>query len=690
MQLPRELSRAIYLLLLLFLVSSCASVKLNPPGPEAQSILILPYSKLNTTGRSVGYIYHYHIVNLGDDSIIYEAKFNQPGKEVYLVVDSLPPGNYRVDKVTVNPVGSGIRDFDRSEYRQNEKFKLVPGKITIFQKSIYISHTKDPTDPGRSFSGFRIGPVFPDRRSNILEKLGKQENFDKWEVLGPQQSVVESSAEVLVGKTDKSICRLALTPTGDWEIGSPFGSYSAEARRRGYTPEQCAVLLEKPLKPEPITVDKQKYSLDTEAEGISTFIRNNAKRSYNDEYTKMKYHKAFAQSRSGAWGWNSDRTSAEYAMQDALDKCREFNKGDEALEPCMIINVDGYWGAELGLSAIGVNKKFTPSNELLPGKIYIRIESKEKIFEGGQLKFTANPGDILEVIRVKICLSGNGVCWQVLNIKTGETGFTRADWLQQRHTVFEANEESISNSNLDELPVVGTESLQKSFTGAYSSEITGRVTKYIKNKNTEVKLVQSGNTITGIYGDSEGKIWGEAVGNTIKFEWSSSINPGYGTGKWTFKPGSGKVHGTWFNTALGNGKWNLTKIENGLNNNQAIPGVQPVLNVQPDSGSDITGMYVLNITSSDALYIRNRDNKLILTLEQRGNIITGTDESGKADVQGTRNGNTINFAFFHPGVSSNYILYGEWKISAENTGSEGSLKLYSGGSVGKWNLTKIK
>jgi len=197
MQLPRKLSRSIYLLLLLFLISSCASVKIDPPGPEVQTILILPYSKLDTTGRSAGYIFHYHIVNLGDDSITFEAKFNQSDKEGYLVVDSLPPGNYRVDKVTVNPVGSGIRDFDRSEYRRNEKFSLVSGKITIFRKSIYITHTKDPIDPGRSSSGFRIDPVFPDRRNNILEKLGKQENFEKWEVIGVQQGIVGLSSNEL-------------------------------------------------------------------------------------------------------------------------------------------------------------------------------------------------------------------------------------------------------------------------------------------------------------------------------------------------------------------------------------------------------------------------------------------------------------------------------------------------------------
>lgn len=98
--------------------------------------------------------------------------------------------------------------------------------------------------------------------------------------------------------------------------------------------------------PDLIRIDTEKYPLDTEAIGISTLILNGARKTYK-EYDKAKYHKAFAQSRSGSWSWWASRTSAEYAMQDALDQCRKNNKGYEA-EPCRIINLDGYWGAELG------------------------------------------------------------------------------------------------------------------------------------------------------------------------------------------------------------------------------------------------------------------------------------------------------------------------------------------------------
>ena len=52
------------------------------------------------------------------------------------------------------------------------------------------------------------------------------------------------------------------------------------------------------------------------------------------------------------------------------------------------------------------------------------------------MKFTVIPGDVLEVVRSKICLSGKGECWEVRNIKTGETGFVNAETMKNRHYVY--------------------------------------------------------------------------------------------------------------------------------------------------------------------------------------------------------------------------------------------------------------
>lgn len=98
--------------------------------------------------------------------------------------------------------------------------------------------------------------------------------------------------------------------------------------------------------PGPVSVDIAKYPLDPEAVGIETIINEDARETYQ-RYSTLSFHKAFAQSRSGAWGWWANSSSAEYAMLDALFQCRQNNVLDEIEQPCMIVNLNGYWGAGL-------------------------------------------------------------------------------------------------------------------------------------------------------------------------------------------------------------------------------------------------------------------------------------------------------------------------------------------------------
>ncbi len=78
----------------------------------------------------------------------------------------------------------------------------------------------------------------------------------------------------------------------------------------------------------------------------------------------------------------------------------------------------------------------TEPKELMTGKKYIKIEVPDSVFSGGKVKFNLIPGDILEVIRKKLCLDGKGECWEVKNIKTGETGFVNAERMKNRHYVY--------------------------------------------------------------------------------------------------------------------------------------------------------------------------------------------------------------------------------------------------------------
>jgi len=78
----------------------------------------------------------------------------------------------------------------------------------------------------------------------------------------------------------------------------------------------------------------------------------------------------------------------------------------------------------------------TEPKELVTGKKYIKIEEPDSVFAGGKVKYNLIPGDFLEVIRKKTCLGGKGECWEVKNIKTGETGFVNAERMKNRHYVY--------------------------------------------------------------------------------------------------------------------------------------------------------------------------------------------------------------------------------------------------------------
>ena len=110
-----------------------------------------------------------------------------------------------------------------------------------------------------------------------------------------------------------------------------------------------------------------------------------------------------------------------------------------------------------------------------------------------------------------------------------------------------------------------------------------------------------------------------------------------------------------------------------------------------ESNIDNTGTFVSEITNNDRTdFMRvRRHNNIVLILEQHGDTITGTDSSGKADVRGTRKGDTIKFDFWAPNL--NYGKEGVWKVNANGTQLEGSWRTSQGKSgSGQWNLKKIE
>ena len=178
---------------LMVLLSSCVGLNIKSPSSDKQSILILPFKVINTSRSSrYGFNYGYEIVNVDDESIKYEAIFKLSNKEGFLIIDSIPPGYYFVNKISIIPVGTGTRTYNNNKTSRYDTFELVSGAITIFQISLNISVEDHSTQIGSKRYRNNISPVYQSQKDQIIEKLKTLENFNKWKVFGMDVTAQEN------------------------------------------------------------------------------------------------------------------------------------------------------------------------------------------------------------------------------------------------------------------------------------------------------------------------------------------------------------------------------------------------------------------------------------------------------------------------------------------------------------------
>jgi hypothetical protein len=225
--------------------------------------------------------------------------------------------------------------------------------------------------------------------------------------------------------------------------------------------------------------------------------------------------------------------------------------------------------------------------------------------------------------------------------------------------------------------------------GTYIADISGSaplLKALLKNPlqegTRELELVQNGNQITGTFVDGGGKIYGDIVGNTIRFDWHP-ISGWHGRGTLIIKPETNEIVGVFESlkttcVACGYGKLNLTKIESDA---APIP--------------DISGTYISEITRSAsgascgicAGTFMKKKNRKEITLEQTGNAIIGVDGPENPKIIGTREENTISFYILPAGNQ----IEGTWEINADGTEMVGKWKKTGGGGdSGKWNLKRVQ
>lgn len=180
----RKLSLALALIALSML-ASCARLSIDQPSESHQSLLVLPATHTNKAQVvRHGFYYVYQISS--DDSSVppYDAVFRFPLTGDMLMVDALPPGDYRVSRFTFLPRGVGDHTYSNNTVVRNDRFTLRPGTITLFDKSLNLLTYNPIVGRGASTSyQMDIEPVTPEQRQRILQTLGQLENFHSWQVL---------------------------------------------------------------------------------------------------------------------------------------------------------------------------------------------------------------------------------------------------------------------------------------------------------------------------------------------------------------------------------------------------------------------------------------------------------------------------------------------------------------------------
>ena len=111
---------------------------------------------------------------------------------------------------------------------------------------------------------------------------------------------------------------------------------------------------------------------------------------------------------------------------------------------------------------------------------------------------------------------------------------------------------------------------------------------------------------------------------------------------------------------------------------------------QPVSSCNVSGTYVSEITvSGNAPATKDfmkKKNRKEITLKQTGNTITGADSSMTFKINGTCEGNLINFY-----IARGNQINGSWRFDSDSNRLEGKWNTDGhGGASGIWNLTKVE
>lgn len=176
---------SILLVATLLLIASCGGLKLNPPGPSNQTLLIIPV-ELDADVVFARYSYHfiYEITKANDNSFSHDVTIRFPVQGDILIVDSLLPGDYYVRKFSFLATGAGDYNHGNNAFARYDLFSLESGKITIFSNSLKLTMRNEfPGIHDTILYNVDILPVTDSQEDAILETLKQLPNFETWDIL---------------------------------------------------------------------------------------------------------------------------------------------------------------------------------------------------------------------------------------------------------------------------------------------------------------------------------------------------------------------------------------------------------------------------------------------------------------------------------------------------------------------------
>ena len=166
-------------------LTACVSLTIPPPSEQVSTLLALPFvlDSRSQQGGPMGFHYIYDIASTDGGGIRQSVKFKERQDKDIMLVDSLPPGEFRVVSISLVPAGSGEHTYGNNKQAVDFRFRMEAGKITVFPKLLTVERYNATVGRGMS-TNYRdtVSDLSSDKLDEIVKILSELPNYEMWTV----------------------------------------------------------------------------------------------------------------------------------------------------------------------------------------------------------------------------------------------------------------------------------------------------------------------------------------------------------------------------------------------------------------------------------------------------------------------------------------------------------------------------